>query len=171
MSKLKQIEKAKTALEKRLFADPDQFAYVVMDGAQIGDLPGMLIDRGASSECLFSGALDPEVVAVAPQLVALKDREEDFDWAYDSYITSNALVFLVSGFDLVKIRRHLRKLALAEMPDGAVVFFRYYDPRTLLQILPMATEEQKPKFFGRGGEVRFLIVDPDFEVREFGAVS
>ena len=171
MTDAKLKDEAKIALERRLFLDPDLFAYVVMDGAQVRDLPGMLFDRGSTHECLFSGALDPEVEAVAPQLVALTENEDDFDWAFDSYIENNALVFIVSSFDLVDVRRHMRKLALAEMPDGAVVFFRYYDPRTLLQILPMATDEQASKFYGRGGEVRFLIVDPDFNLQEFGAAA
>ena len=40
--------------------------------------------------------------------------------------------------------------SLAEMPDGEVVFFRYYDPMTLRSVVPGLTPEQKTSFFGNG---------------------
>ena len=160
---------AKAELERRLFLDADDLAYVIIDGAQVPGLPAALLEREADHACLFSGDLAPEVEAVAPQLVALAEDGDDFDWAFDHFVESNALVFVRSPWKMTDLRRHLRKLALAEMPDGQVVFFRYYDPRTLLQVLPIATVEQGPKLYGRSGEVLYLLVDKDLAVHEFSA--
>lgn len=157
---------AKVELEQRLFSDPELNAYVLMDGAQITDLPGQLQDRGEREENLLSGDLDPEVNAVAARLVHIGEGDT-FDWAFDNFIEQNALVFVRTPRALMDLRRQLRKLNYVEMPDGKMVFFRYYDPRVLLQVLPIATPKQEGLFYGWERDVGFLVVDETFRVVEF----
>jgi len=42
----------------------------------------------------------------------------------------------------------LRLLTYAEMPDGEMVLFRFYDPRALRTFMPVASDEQKGGMFG-----------------------
>lgn len=149
----------KQALAFRLFVEPEGAPYLLLDGARTPDLPGALEDIGARFECLFAGALDPAVAATAPYVVDLGATPAAFDFAASSGLDRTGLLFAVSKLDLYGLRRHLRRLALAELPDGRVTFFRYYDPRALKLVLEVATPEQEAQIFGAAGEVRFLILD------------
>jgi Domain of unknown function (DUF4123) len=43
---------------------------------------------------------------------------------------------------------HLRKLGAARMPDGQILYFRYYDPDVLAAIVPLVNAEQASYLFG-----------------------
>ncbi|WP_376096861.1 DUF4123 domain-containing protein [Roseomonas sp. CCTCC AB2023176] len=50
--------------------------------------------------------------------------------------------------DMPAFRRHLKKLLRAQLPDGRVVYFRFYDPRVLRTFLPLADARQLGRVFG-----------------------
>lgn len=164
-----ELEKVTSAFENELFLDEGSSVYAVLDGAQVADLPGQLEAKGVEHECLFLGELEPEVAAVAPYLVKIDASENTFEWVVEDFAAKNALIFILAERSVMEVRRHLRGLALAEMPDGKVVFFRYYDPRSLCQILPLATSEQERSFFGKNGEYRFVVLNASKEVVNFGS--
>jgi hypothetical protein len=146
------LKAPKAELERALFDDPHWNAYAVVDGAQQDDLPQALLEMGTDHHCLFLGALEPEVRMVAPHLVSLNDDagQDAFDWLVDRGWGLGWAIYLRSEFGTLDVRRHLRTLTLAEMPDGKVVFFRYYDPLSLRSVVPSMEPEQKFEFFGKG---------------------
>ncbi len=144
------IKPPRAELERALFDDPDLMPYAVVDGAQIDDLPSRLLDLGCEHHCLFVGGLDPEVRMVAPHLVGLDDDTGTFDWLLDEGWGKGWAIYLRSRERMLDLRKHLRTLSLAEMPDGEVVFFRYYDPMSLAMVIPTMTPIQRREFFGNG---------------------
>jgi hypothetical protein len=134
-------------LRPALFADPALRAWAVIDGAARPDLLGEIHDSGAEAACLFSGALAPEVAATAPWLVALGPTSPILAALESDWGRSQA-VFLTASGALVAVRRRLRHLTLAQLPDGRTVYFRFYDPRTLRAIGPLLEPGQRAQFFG-----------------------
>lgn len=145
--------------------------YLVIDGAQAPGLEDALHDIGARSECLFSGALEPEVAAVAPYLIAIEGNDAVLTSLLDRFGPHPAMIFVRTILSFHELRRHLRKLAMAELPDRQVVFFRYYDPRVLMQIAPILTEDQRLRLFGATDEVEVLVVDDDGALTDVAAVA
>lgn len=144
------MEPPQAELERLLFADPDLHAYAVVDGAQMAGLPKRLLEMGVRHECLFVGALEPEVREVAPHLVSLNEETGLFEHLLLEGWQRGWAIYLRSTLGMLDLRKHLRTLSLAEMPDGEVVFFRYYDPMTLRSVIPTMESEQREAFFGRG---------------------
>lgn len=134
-------------LRSALFADPALRAWAVVDGAARPDLLGEIHDSGAEAACLFSGALAPEVAATAPWLVALGPASPilaglEADWGRAQ------AVFVTAAGPLVAVRRRLRRLTLAQLPDGRTVWFRFYDPRTLRAVGHLLDPRQRAQFLG-----------------------
>ncbi len=147
-------------LRPALFADPASRAWAVVDGAARPDLLGELHDSGAEAACLFSGALAPEVAATAPWLVAIGPASPMLAALEAGWGRAQA-VFLVAPGPLVAVRRRLRHLTLARLPDGRTVYFRFYDPRTLRVIGPLLDAGQRARFFG--SEIAAWICENDGE--------
>lgn len=137
-------------LERLLFGDTDLHAYAVVDGAQMKGLPRRLLEMGVRHECLFVGNLESEVREVAPHLVSLDEDTGLFEHLVEDGWLKGWAIYLRSPLGILDLRKHLRTLSLAEMPDGEVVFFRYYDPMTLRSVIPTMEPAQRAAFFGRG---------------------
>lgn len=138
----------KRALEDRLFEPGAGNAYAILDGARNLDTLGMLEDSDAPFMCLYTGRLDPEVAVTAPYLVELHEEDALFDEIFDEGWGDSRGIFLLSDRRLRQVRSHLRALTYAEMPDGELVLFRFYDPRALRTFMPVATPEQREGLFG-----------------------
>lgn len=147
MSGLNKVE-IKRQLEDRLFDGSGGFVYAVLDGARNLETLDMLEDSDSPFLCVYTGRLDPEVAVTAPYLVELSEDSELFDILFDEGWGDARGIFLRSDQRLRSVRRHLRMLTYAEMPDGEMVLFRFYDPRALRTFMPVATEEQKDGMFG-----------------------
>ena len=88
-----------------------------------------LVQLSPNYDCLFAGKIEPALAAAAPYLVELTDdtplkniwRTEGWGKAWG--------ILLKSSLELDDLRRHLRKFLVVQLPDGDVVFFRFYDPR------------------------------------------
>ena len=57
-------------------------------------------------------------------------------------------IYLLSPLPRARLRHHLRKLTLVEMPGKGAVYFRFYDPRVLREVLPVFDDAQRAQFFG-----------------------
>jgi len=137
----------KRQLEDRLYNGSGAFIYAVLDGARNLDTLPMLEESDASFLCVYTGRLDPEVAVTAPYLVELREEDDMFDIIFDEGWGDSRGIFLVSDHRLRSVRRHLRSLSYAEMPDGEMVLFRFYDPRALRTFMPVATDEQRQAMF------------------------
>lgn len=146
----------KRQLEDHLFDGSGAFAYAVLDGARHLETLGMLEDSDVPFMCLHGGRLDPEVAITAPYIVELHEEDDLFDELFDDGWGDSRGIFLLSDMRLRQVRRHLRALTYAEMPDGEIVFFRFYDPRAMRVFMPAATPEQRAAMFGDTVETYFL---------------
>ncbi len=140
--------RTKAALDKALFGDPFLIAYAVVDGARCLDLLEHLDELSPPHACLFLGELDPEMEVVAPYLVELRRDDGFFDWLVDEGWGDGRGILMTSEKPLLDVRAHFRRLTLAEMPDGQVCWFRFYDPRVLRAFLPTCDEDQTAQMFG-----------------------
>ena len=138
----------KRQLEDLLFDGSGQFVYAILDGARHLETLNMLEDSDSPFLCVYTGRLDPEVAVTAPYLVELREDDDMFDDLFDDGWGDSRGIFLTSDQRLRSVRRHLRSLTHAEMPDGEMVLFRFYDPRALRTFMPVATPEQRAGMFG-----------------------
>ena len=62
-----------------------------------------------------------------------------------------------------QLHRHFRKFNVVYDPAGKPLFFRYYDPRVLIDVLSAFETDQLNAFFGPVDAV--LVIDPERQVK------
>lgn len=160
------------------------FASVWSGLQQAGNpVPYMLIDcagldggearlpREAFSEieCLFTGDLAIELANVGPYLGRLRSYAPAVQAVAQDLLDKHVglLVVLQDGGDehpevtFSQLHRHFRKFNVVYDPAGKPLFFRYCDPRVLLDVLAVLTAEQLDAFFGPA--VSLVLVGDDGE--------
>ena len=138
------------SLQRQLYADEQQTAYAVLDGASIPTLLDLLDEHEPEHTCLFSGTLDPEVEQTAPYLVRLQP-ESEFDrhlmkhgWGHHWGIFAT----VPKEQPFIAVRKHFRTFLRVRGPEGNPLLFRYYDPRVLRVFLPTCNAEETAALFG-----------------------
>jgi hypothetical protein len=97
--------------------------------------------------CLFAGDLAPAIRDSAPYLVPLYDADVLLEtWRREGQGKSWG-IFLRSSKQPPRIRRHLRRFLLAELPDDREVLFRWWDPRVLRVYLPTCSADELTSWF------------------------
>jgi hypothetical protein len=96
--------------------------------------------------CLHGGDLDEEERQVAPYLVHV-DRDL-LAWILGEPWGRPWGLFLVADCDGRTLRPHLRKLLIAEEPEGEPIYLRYYDPRVTPTLLESSNREQLEEIMG-----------------------
>jgi hypothetical protein len=98
---------------------------------------GLPTEAFASLKCLLSGALGSGLADVAPylgQLLALDDQSRAVT---ERLLQKQAAILVVprrtDGFAV--LYRHFRKYNVVYDPAGEPLFFRYYDPRVMLDVV------------------------------------
>ncbi|MDE3011271.1 MAG: DUF4123 domain-containing protein [Pseudomonadota bacterium] len=121
-------------------ADGRLHAYAVLNGARIAGLAARLEQAGqAEWDCLWPGALPASARAQAPYLVRLRSGSAFSDWVLfraQQAFTDGCLLVL-SAADFLAVRRQLRELREARLPDGRLAPFAFMDPETMRLLLPM----------------------------------
>lgn len=128
---------------------PDTNIYAVIDGASTKGLLGALNSNQPEYSCLFSGKLDTELAETAPYLIRLDTQAALMDWLLDGWGKHYGIYALVPnemGFKAV--RKHFRSFMVVKSPQNKPLHFRYYDPRTLRDFLPMCDKSQQNQMFG-----------------------
>jgi hypothetical protein len=97
--------------------------------------------------CLYRGRALEEFGDDAAWVAGIAPDESVLDWLLDNGFGKRWSIFLRSSLPLADIVRHLRKFTMIEDEEGTAHFFRFYDPRTLRQYLPVFTPEQSAAFF------------------------
>lgn len=139
-------------------ADPPERHFLVIDAARDPCIFDFLLEHQEelTVQCLYKGEAAAELATVAPYLLALEGPARRFladGWGRGRFI----LLCVPVGFD--DLRLHLRKLTFAQLPDGAAVLFRFYDPRVTRVFLPTCDPAQLARFFGP--VVRIISEAPD----------
>jgi hypothetical protein len=136
-------------LRHHLFGKNDTRAYAILDGASCPELLEMLDQYKPVSVCLFRGVSDLQMEAVAPYLVQFEPDSPFSDWLLGDWKGKHRGIFVISPTHVPfnTMRNHFRDMTKARLPDGKVVYFRYYDPRVLTVFLPTCNEEELQQIF------------------------
>jgi hypothetical protein len=123
--------------------------YAVLDGAVVRQLPDYLDDNEADFACLFRGETDPLVLTRAPYLVRIEPGDPMFAWILREGWGRNWGMFATvprdTPFDAVL--DHFREFLQVRLPDGRIVFFRFYDPRVQRLFLKSCDAAQTAQLF------------------------
>lgn len=137
-------------LRRHLYADEQQSAYAILDGASIPTLLDLLAEHEPEHTCLFSGKLDPEVEQTAPYLVRLEPGSE-----FDRHVMEHGwgrhwgiFATVPKEQPFIAVRKHFRTFLRVRGPEGNPLLFRYYDPRVLRVYLPTCNAEETAVIFG-----------------------
>ena len=133
----------------------------LVDTAQDAGLHG-LVKQSRHQECLFSGSVPHALAAASPHLV-LADRREPLmkEWQ-ERGRASNWGIFCDSSMNFDELRRHFKKFLNAQLPDGTVALFRFYDPRVFTTYIRACTPAERAPWF-KG--VSQYLVEADDRVR------
>lgn len=107
-------------------------------------------------ECLFTGDLAVELANVGPYLGRLRSYAPEVrDVAEDLLYRQVGLLVALQAADAAQpevmfsqLHRHFRKFNVVYDPSGQPLFFRYYDPRVLVDVLKVLDSKQLEAFFG-----------------------
>ena len=146
-----------------------------------GPLPFLLIDCAglpggeaqipkelfSELECLFTGDLADELADVGPYLGRLQSFDPAIASVVEDLLESHVGTMVVVGdpppaagtLTFSQMHRHFRKFNLVYGPGAEPLFFRYYDPRVVLDVLKVFEPRQIENFFGPVS--RFVISGPD----------
>lgn len=148
--------------------------YAVIDGAQDPRLHH-LVQTCREHACLLSGKLDPRMAATAPWLVSIRPDEALLrTWQIHGRGLSWGIM-CQSSIGLDALRRHFRQFLQAQLPDGTIALFRFYDPRVLATFLRTASPDELAPWFagirqfaveepGGNGLVRFALASGKLQV-------
>jgi hypothetical protein len=134
-------------LEHFLRSQP-QPLFALLDAAQEPKLVGWLYEFKVEYASLYEGQKGVEMQYVAPYLVRLPADSIFLGFLAKKGWGKNWGVYLTCDQSLQEVRQHLRHFLMVKLPNGKVVYFRFYDPRVLRVFLATLNEEQTSEFFG-----------------------
>ena len=147
-------ETALDSLTEALWPDGDTLrgaqVHWLLDGARDPEISRLVRFGSLEYTCLFGGRLHPRLAAAAPYLVHLAAGSPGTNRLLRQGWGKAWAIFTVAPADvtLVQQRLHLKKLLRVQDEDGAVLAFRYYDPRVLNVYLPTCTADECRTVFG-----------------------
>lgn len=128
-------------------AEPD-ILYAVVDASRSPmTIPPALQAMTDKVTCLYRGKALEEFGDDTAWVAAIQPDESVLDWLVDNGFGKRWSIFLRSSLQLADIVRHLCKFTVILDDVGTAHFFRFYDPRTLRQYLPVFSTEQRAEFF------------------------
>jgi hypothetical protein len=131
--------------------------YVMIDCAGV-EGGAERLPRAAFSEfeCLFTGDLADELEDVAPYLGQALSWGEEVQAVIEDLMKRQVATLVTlrpppDGAEppsFAQVHRHLRKFNVVYAPDGKPLFWRYYDPRIIVDVLKVLDDRQLEAFFG-----------------------
>ena len=119
-------------------------------------------DLFSEIECLFTGDLAEELADVGPYLGRVAGLGDSQAASVNDLLTSHVGLLVQmekQETTFAELHRHFRKFNVVYGPQNDPLFFRYYDPRVLADVLRVMEPGQLVSFFG---PVRsFLLADAD----------
>lgn len=120
--------------------------YAIIDGAQDPRLAG-LARSCAAHICLFKGELAPNLAQASPWLVRVDEREALIPTWRQHGAGAHWGIMVYSALSLEALQRHFRRFLQARLPNGAIVLFRFYDPRVFNTFIRAAAPEERAPWF------------------------
>lgn len=140
--------------------------FVLIDSAGLpGGKADIPLGAFARVECLFAGDLADELQDVAPYLAQLPSYDEECRRVAERLLAQHTGLLVVPEASeapdaaFAQLHRHFRKFNVVYGAAGKPMFFRYYDPRVLLDVLAVFDPEQLQQFFAP--LQRILLSGPD----------
>ena len=128
--------------------------YAILDACDAEAVAFKMKELGEEvAVCLYGGKAAQDYWDFAPYLARV-DRDL-LGWIADNLWEERWGFFAVTMANLKALRYHFRHFTFVRLPDGQVVYFRYYDPDILSTFLENATAAELTRFFG---PVRAFIV-------------
>ena len=131
--------------------------YMLIDCAGVeGGAARMPRDIFDEFECLFTGDLAEELEDVAPYLGSLGGLGPEAQAVVEDLLARHLGILMTllppAGSEeppsFSQVHRHFRKFNVVYGPEGKPLFFRYYDPRVIVDVLKVLDEQQLKAFFG-----------------------
>ncbi|HEX8408289.1 MAG TPA: DUF4123 domain-containing protein [Thermoanaerobaculia bacterium] len=122
--------------------------YALLDAARDERIYPALLQSGCEWLCLYRGNAAATLADAAPYLVRLERGAHFTEWLLEHGWGNSWGVFLHARVAIERLKAHFRRLVLAQLPDGRMVFFRFYDPRVLRVYLPTCTAGERETLFG-----------------------
>ena len=127
-----------------------------------------LVAAEREQQCLFAGELDPVLARASPYLVRLGEEGSALMEAWRSEGWGQAWGMLLSSPRPFKeVRGHFRRFLQTRLPDGALVLFRFYDPRVWRTYLPTCEGEELAGWFAAVDEYRVETPAGDGAIRYY----
>ena len=124
-------------------------AYLLLDQAQIENLPHRLFELGCSAPChpLYQGTAYSSLNEVSPVLVEVSPHSPLAD-TFAREWRETAGLWLESDAGQDAVLKHARSLVHARIEGAVTVFFRYYDPRIMALWLPDLPGAERDRLMG-----------------------
>lgn len=120
--------------------------FALVDTAQDPELHG-LVKQSKHQGCLFTGEVPHTLAAASPHLV-LADRRDPLMKAWQERgRAGNWGIFCESPMKFDELRRHFKKFLNAQLPDGTIALFRFYDPRVFTTYISACTTDERTPWF------------------------
>ena len=146
-------------LETLITARPDANWYLVLDGGSLEGLAEPLAAAGSGmSGCLLPGRIDADVARVAPYVAQAVPASALVRWVAQ-HLALPWGYLVRSPLSLPVLRRHLRGHAQVRGPDGAPLWFRFWDPRVFDRMDGLVEPAQLAGFM-RGIEAVYRVGAP-----------
>ncbi len=151
---------------RRLFLDqPDLRLYAVIDGARapegyqtVGALIYTLEDNPTAYP-LFLHSGNHELLELSPWLVEVTPESRLFDWLIEN-AGNHPYILFWSKAEIARLKPFFVNLLHAQSPQGATLFFRYYDPAVFSVFIEYSSDDAT---FSRLGDVSAIATYADKE--------
>jgi len=124
--------------------------FALLDTARDSRILPLLKSGDCEFRILYTGKTAQTLAEHAPYLVQLTREEPLLEKLIEKGWGQSWGYYFFCGDDVAKVLQRFRRLTVVKMPDGKIVFFRFYDPRVLRAYLPTAQPDELEHFFGAG---------------------
>jgi Domain of unknown function (DUF4123) len=131
--------------------------FGIVDAARSARIRVLLRESIDEGESLYEGVKGQALADVAPYLVRFEPGSRLLRALVEEGWGEAWGVYLAARIPMKELRRHLRHFLLVEDELRLErMYFRFYDPRTLRDFLPLTTPRQESELFG---DVRAFLVE------------
>jgi Domain of unknown function (DUF4123) len=123
-------------------------AFALLDAARDPQIYSALLRADCEWLCLYRGDAAVTMAEVAPYLVELEPQARFTWWLMQQGWGNSWGLFLHAPVARERLQAHFRRLVMAQMPDGKLAYFRFYDPRVMRVYLPTCTAAELETVFG-----------------------
>lgn len=120
-------------------------AFALVDAARDGKILPALLRADCEWLCLYRGDAAVSMAEAAPYLVELDPHADFTGWLLRR---THWCVFALASVPLERLLAHFRRMTMARLPDGRMVYFRFYDPRIFRVYLAHCTPSQIETVYG-----------------------